>query len=977
MWHFAAALFAAAVVIGGPVALLSRGSPLPARLPTWSTFFMDLQSRNIPNSFWWKSATLFGWIAWVFLSYDILAELAHQLRNRNERRSSMLGPLNALVSKLVAAAVVSVPVGWRPLAGAGAAVQPVALSGPVVEEAGPAPVPVPPGTDQTTSQSPLPTYVVQRGDTLWGIAQRDLGNPLRWSEIWELNQGRQMGDGIFSDPHWIYPGWSLVLPADANGEGVQLPTPGTATATRQSPPAPEAASPATTPPRPSPPVAALRPEARATGGASRARESPAPRRTRVGEIRERPTQDAKSSALQTGVEVGAATVIGGALLGLLGRGLVRELALRRRRQQRRAGLGRRIPLPTDDLASVEIALYPTDDRDASRWVDLGVRLLGQRLREMNEAPVVLGLRVAHDALEFFVNDGAPDPPSPFIYADGRWRLGRSGETERLLQEAEGYPAVLPGLVSVGSDDAGPLLLNLESGGLVAVEGDPVSARETVLAMAVELAGCAWVDSLDLFGVGIDVDLGLDRLEQVRHLSEVSGAIRHQLLAQTHNLEGSRQPSAQQARLLRPEERLCPLVVLCANQVSQGDIEALCLPEDPGRLATCLVVAGEVEGANWRLAARPGGELEIPALGVTVRSQRLTGRDVSAIEALLRLACEERDVAVDDPPYDAISDPFPVPATSPPETASPEQPEADTGDLADLDLHSERLTQAQNGRRTESAGTREATAAPEDTRDEPSLLLVGATELRGGRPTGRVRSKVVELIAWLHLHPEGGDPQEIALKLWPNKMVAESYIWDIANQARRLLGPRSDGEPRITRWEKLRLDPPLESDWSRIAHLTHAENPEAWLAALELVRGQPFQGSDWPWAVVEGFASNMVGEIVDAACKAATWALQHDQPERASHAVEQCFLLGDMVTFDQRLWRLAMRPAARLGGSVAVRAVMERLKKALEAELCESDLIEPETQALYDALKRDPDIALRDDDAHFSSAPETNVRRRMA
>lgn len=50
-----------------------------------------------------------------------------------------------------------------------------------------------------------PGYVIQKGDTLWDLAGKWLGDPYLWPQVWDQNR-------YVLDSHWIYPGDPLNIP---------------------------------------------------------------------------------------------------------------------------------------------------------------------------------------------------------------------------------------------------------------------------------------------------------------------------------------------------------------------------------------------------------------------------------------------------------------------------------------------------------------------------------------------------------------------------------------------------------------------------------------------------------------------------------------------------------------------------------------------------------------------------------------------
>ena len=219
------------LVVGVPLALATWiGSPLPAEVPTLSEVTDALRDSYIPDEFLVKALALVCWLVWIELVASLLVEAVAYARGRRAGHVPLAGGLQRGAARLVATVALLGAV----FAGRGMP-QPGNLPGPP-----PPPVAQPavsvaidhgqaaPGTapDEAAAPAPAPTYQVQRRDTLWDIAERHLGDPFRWQEIFQINQGCPQPDGrCLTDPDLIYAGWQLRLPADAVGLAPATPPP--------------------------------------------------------------------------------------------------------------------------------------------------------------------------------------------------------------------------------------------------------------------------------------------------------------------------------------------------------------------------------------------------------------------------------------------------------------------------------------------------------------------------------------------------------------------------------------------------------------------------------------------------------------------------------------------------------------------------------------------------------------------------------
>jgi len=219
------------LVVGVPAALISWVAwPLPTEVPSASKIGAALRDTYIPDEFLVKALAVVCWLVWIELMASLLVEGVAYVRGRRAGAVPLAGGLQRGAARLVATvallgsllATKGMPDGGGSRALAPPTTQPVVTL--VADE--PAPASRSDGPTAGRAAPPGPTYEVQRRDTLWDIAERHLGDPFRWRDIFRLNEGRVQPDGrCLTDPDLIHAGWRLELPDDARDLARPAPSP--------------------------------------------------------------------------------------------------------------------------------------------------------------------------------------------------------------------------------------------------------------------------------------------------------------------------------------------------------------------------------------------------------------------------------------------------------------------------------------------------------------------------------------------------------------------------------------------------------------------------------------------------------------------------------------------------------------------------------------------------------------------------------
>ncbi|MFH9016067.1 hypothetical protein ACH4C6_32400 [Streptomyces sp. NPDC017943] len=162
-----------------------------------------------------------GWIGWAQFAFCAVRELIAQLRGRTWHAPRGLGSSQRAAALLIGSILVLLPTSSALASDAqaapattGALIPGQATQAPHAAEADqPSP---------STSASPS-LYTVREmrpAESLWSIAERELGAGEQWREIADLNEGRTMVDGqVFHANSFLQPGWQLEMPDTADAAG--------------------------------------------------------------------------------------------------------------------------------------------------------------------------------------------------------------------------------------------------------------------------------------------------------------------------------------------------------------------------------------------------------------------------------------------------------------------------------------------------------------------------------------------------------------------------------------------------------------------------------------------------------------------------------------------------------------------------------------------------------------------------------------
>lgn len=854
------------------------GNPLPSWPIDWTLVVESIQAGLVPSSVWVNVLAVVAWAAWAVLLAMLSAEVIAVVRNRPSA-PAVPAWIRHLAQALVAAAIALAGPGQQPVAAAVGGASFVAAAAPMAPSGPTSPVDAEPAVEGRL-------VTVGEGDSWGGFAGDVLGDASLGPQLREANLGRHVGDGqtVTESTAFVEPGWQLVIPTNLDGgvrvaQSADTAAPDDEAETGEAgtwdvaegdhfwaiaeqtlqdawgrvptdtevapywrdlveanrerllpPDDPDLVYPGQqfvvptppTDPEATPPPAADTPAQDGWRAAIKGHDhvggpepEPAPGTdgwaqaldppAAQGDVGEGP-QSALDEEPRNGFGLPVGLAGGAAAASLLAAGAVATLRWRRRTAMQLRPPGLRLPTPLPDAEVEEARLAAAAPPDVV--LDDLAAMLASIPADTHPVLVTAG-DSGEVTLLFDERDELPDPPAPWSLAyDGSdgpvgWRATLGdGGPERSIG--------LPLLVTLGRTGTANVLANVAAMGTLALAGDAAQVRRRQRAMSLEVATSRVSVPVEVAVAGDD---RLSTLDRVRHIDDPS-----------HEIELSMDEIEQDIVL---DDRT-PRLLACHDSV-----EPPAMPSELRGMVGVLAAA-PTEGA-WLvdLDDEHTGRLHLPGGGTVTLTLPDVDPDLIDDE-LTRLT---------EPPTEPVAPTEPTVAAEPSNNGHPPAP---------------------------------VVVSPQPAWCEVRIL--GPIEVvADGRKVEGLTPTLLEVFTYLATH-DGVSKERLEAAVWadqdasPGTQRVKSALFKI----RGVLGDGPDGQPLLPHRsgdELVKLSEHVGCDLDRaLAHLDLAKDLPAQArarelaAAVDLVRGEPFQGQAYSWST--DLSRQAIVKLQDAAVEAA-------------------------------------------------------------------------------------------------------------
>ncbi len=328
-----------------------------------------------------------------------------------------------------------------------------------------------------------------------------------------------------------------------------------------------------------------------------------------------------------------------------GGALMAALRSRRRQQAARRRPGTTITDPPIEASDFEKRIRPVGSTDGVRWLTATNQFLSHRLALHPESrlPAVVAMRAGHFGVELLLDDACP-PVQGFIDGGEKgmaWRLHPDLDLRMLESEAAHAHSYCPGLLTVGSTDAGDLLLDFEQLGSVSVTGDEETIIGWMRSIAAGVTSVSWAQRCRVVAIGVDDSLaGIEQVVVPADPHAWSQEIKASMTATAQRLDAS--PYEQR---VKPGELHYPTLVLIGPG-NEGIAQFLApigdLAYSPFAVIAAAPLTGEarIEMFPGRATIEPLGIEFVPvttesaAIGLAVDLLAATGDTITVPSELL-------------------------------------------------------------------------------------------------------------------------------------------------------------------------------------------------------------------------------------------------------------------------------------------------------------------------------------------------------